>query len=106
MYHLVCGCVGDDAGKITDTVMIKHGDSDNDDDYGVRRLRYRLQESPVLSKRRVHFLDFMLDVHQRMHRCRQRGISGELMVSTVTDEILEEGWLLCFDEMQVTRLSR
>lgn len=57
----------------------------------------------MTSKRRVHFLDFMLDVHQRMHRCRQRGISGELMVSTVTDEILEEGWLLCFDEMQVTR---
>lgn len=31
------------------------------------------------------------------------------MVSTVTDEILEEGWLLCFDEMQVltvTRVSR
>lgn len=59
------------------------------------------QESPVTSKRRVHFLDFMLDVHQRMHKCRQRGISGEVMVSTVTDEILEEGWLLCFDEMQV-----
>lgn len=58
----------------------------------------------MTSKRRVHFLDFMLDVHQRMHRCRQRGISGELMVSTVTDEILEEGWLLCFDEMQVTRV--
>ena len=55
----------------------------------------------MASKRRVHFLDFMLDVHQRMHRCRQRGISGEVMVSTVTDEILEDGWLLCFDEMQV-----
>lgn len=59
------------------------------------------QESTVASKRRVHFLDFMLDVHQRMHRCRQRGVSGEAMVSTVTDEILEDGWLLCFDEMQV-----
>lgn len=64
-----------------------------------------LQESPVTSKRRVHFLDFMLDVHGRMHRCRQRGISGEVMVSTVTEEILQEGWLLCFDEMQV-RASR
>eukprot|EP00752_Nemacystus_decipiens_P012674 g11227.t1 len=63
------------------------------------------QESPVASKRRVHFLDFMLDVHQRMHRCRQRGISGEVMVSTVTDEILQEGWLLCFDEMQVTDIA-
>lgn len=59
------------------------------------------QESPVSSKRRVHFLDFMLDVHGRMHRCRQRGISGEVMVSTVIDEILQQGWLLCFDEMQV-----
>ncbi|CAM9194857.1 unnamed protein product [Ectocarpus fasciculatus] len=63
------------------------------------------QESPVTSKRRVHFLDFMLDVHQRMHKCRQRGISGEVMVSTVTDEILQEGWLLCFDEMQVTDIA-
>lgn len=61
------------------------------------------QESPVESKRRVHFLDFMLDVHERMHRCRQQGISGEAMVSHVADEILEEGWLLCFDEMQVLR---
>eukprot|EP00904_Undaria_pinnatifida_P007899 jgi/Undpi1/4239/HiC_scaffold_16.g07605.m1 len=63
------------------------------------------QESPVTSKRRVHFLDFMLDVHSRMHRCRQRGISGEDMMSIVTDEILEEGWLLCFDEMQVTDIA-
>lgn len=43
----------------------------------------------------------MLDVHDRMHNCRKRGISGEVMVATVTDEILQEGWLLCFDEMQV-----
>lgn len=46
----------------------------------------------------------MLDVHQRMHKCRQRGVSGEAMVSTVIDEILQEGWLLCFDEMQVFSL--
>lgn len=59
----------------------------------------------MTSKRRVHFLDFMLDVHSRMHRCRQRGISGEDMMSIVTDEILEEGWLLCFDEMQVQQRS-
>ncbi|CAM9578224.1 unnamed protein product [Scytosiphon promiscuus] len=63
------------------------------------------KESTVASKRRVHFLDFMLDVHQRMHKCRQRGISGEVMVSTVIDEILQEGWLLCFDEMQVTDIA-
>lgn len=61
------------------------------------------QESPVISKRRVHFLDFMLDVHERMHQCRKRGISGENMVASVTEEILREGWLLCFDEMQVGR---
>ena len=59
----------------------------------------------MTSKRRVHFLDFMLDVHGRMHRCRKRGISGEVMMSMVTDEILEEGWLLCFDEMQVEQQS-
>lgn len=57
----------------------------------------------MTSKRRVHFLEFMLDVHDRMHNCRKRGISGEIMVATVTDEILQEGWLLCFDEMQVKK---
>lgn len=58
------------------------------------------------SKRRVHFFEFMLDVHDRMHSCRKRGISGEVMVATVTDEILQQGWLLCFDEMQVKRIFR
>lgn len=95
-------------------VMVKYKNNgsdtdyeDSDDDLNDNNLIF-LQESPVTSKRRVHFLDFMLDVHGRMHKCRQRGISGEVMVSTVTDEILQEGWLLCFDEMQVfaTRYSQ
>ncbi|CAM9355328.1 unnamed protein product [Discosporangium mesarthrocarpum] len=63
------------------------------------------QESTVKKKRRVHFVDFMLDVHERMHSCRQRGVTGDAMVYNVTEELLEQGWLLCFDEMQVTDIA-
>ncbi|CAM9395579.1 unnamed protein product, partial [Choristocarpus tenellus] len=63
------------------------------------------KESTVRSKRRVHFVDFMMDVHARMHRCRQRGVSGDAMVYSVTEDLHDLGWLLCFDEMQVTDIA-
>ena len=74
---------------------------------------------PVEQKRRVHFNKFMLDVHARLHRLRPaaradaslasgvgRAASGALdPMEVVTAELLDEGWLLCFDEFQVTDIA-
>ena len=56
---------------------------------------------PVEAKRRVHFNQFMLDVHARLHRLRGRD-DGVEPVIVVVRELMEEGWLLCFDEFQVS----
>ena len=53
-------------------------------------------------KRRVHFNEFMLDVHQRLHRLNTMGGSEEDAAGIVATELVNEGWLICFDEFQVT----
>jgi len=57
-------------------------------------------------KRRVHFDEFMLDIHDRVHKLRLRRNSKENFdsVPMVADTILEQSWLLCFDEFQVCTL--
>ncbi|CAM9964533.1 unnamed protein product, partial [Phaeothamnion confervicola] len=48
----------------------------------------------------------MLDVHRRMHAARGRGVTGSAMVAAIADELVAEcGWLLCFDEFQVTDIA-
>ena len=48
----------------------------------------------------VHFNDFMLDVHKRLHQLRDHGTEAIPMLNA---EICNKGWLLCFDEFQVLR---
>lgn len=84
-------------------------------------------------KKRAHFHEYMIDVHQRLFNMQQRdagrmqkcdtqwtaasaeaqrkslstlgsGSSGDL-VERVADELLAEAELLCFDEFQVTNIS-
>ncbi|CAF1107196.1 unnamed protein product [Adineta steineri] len=57
---------------------------------------------PIKEKRRVHFNSFMLEFHNRMHRLRSNNaaVSDDLLGSVV-EEILNEVWLLCFDEFMV-----
>ncbi|XP_075939660.1 lactation elevated protein 1 homolog B isoform X1 [Anarhichas minor] len=63
-------------------------------------------------KKRVHFNGFMLDIHKRIHRRKQRlpkrGL-GKMFtydpISPVAMEISEETCLLCFDEFQVTDIA-
>ena len=67
------------------------------------------ETSPVERKRRAHFHEFMLDVHERIHAVRQemkRGEhEGEDPIRLVADALAEEAWLLCFDEFHVTDIA-
>ena len=57
-------------------------------------------EIDVHPKRRVHFSEFMLEVHERLRIARQREEGDP--IEPVAEQIADEAKLLCFDEMQVT----
>jgi cell division protein ZapE len=65
--------------------------------------------SPVQRKRRVHFHEFMIDVHERVHGFRQKmkvgGYAGEDPIELTAKELAREAWLLCFDEFHVTDIA-
>jgi cell division protein ZapE len=65
--------------------------------------------SPVVRKRRVHFHEFMVDVHERIHDWRERRrrgeLSGEDPIAPVAGALAAEAWLLCFDEFHVTDIA-
>jgi cell division protein ZapE len=67
------------------------------------------ETSPVARKRRAHFHEFMLDVHERVHAIRQqmkRGEhEGEDPIRLVAEELAQQAWLLCFDEFHVTDIA-
>jgi cell division protein ZapE len=67
------------------------------------------EASPVVRKRRAHFHEFMIDVHERVHAIRQKMRLGEYQnedpIKIVADELAEEAWLLCFDEFHVTDIA-
>ena len=61
-------------------------------------------------KRRVHFHEFMADVHERVHVYRQEIKNGEMAerrdpIHRAAAAIAEETWLLCFDEFHVTDIA-
>ena len=63
----------------------------------------------VKRKRRVHFHEFMTEVHERIYRYRQDIKTGALPdhdpLYRAADAIAEEAWLLCFDEFHVTDIA-
>jgi len=67
------------------------------------------ETTPVVRKRRAHFHEFMLDVHERIHVIRQkmkRGEhAGEDPIRLVAEELAQQAWLLCFDEFHVTDIA-
>ncbi len=67
------------------------------------------EASPVLRKRRAHFHEFMLDVHERIYGYRQkmkRGEhAGEDPIRLTAMQLAQEAWLLCFDEFHVTDIA-
>src|SRR5262249_25732920 len=67
------------------------------------------ETSPVIRKRRVHFHEFMSDVHERVHVYRQEAKNGDANgsdpIQRTAAAIAEESWLLCFDEFHVTDIA-
>ncbi len=65
--------------------------------------------SPVARKRRVHFHEFMTDVHERIYALRQKAklgeTNGEDPIVLTAAAIAQETWLLCFDEFHVTDIA-
>ncbi len=56
-------------------------------------------------KRRVHFHEFMLEIHETMHRWRRRDGKLQDPLPKIAAEIANETWLLCFDEFQVENIA-
>ena len=62
-------------------------------------------------KKRVHFNAFMLDIHRRIHLLKDTFVrqsseknaraSNYDPIPPVASSIVEESWLICFDEFQV-----
>jgi cell division protein ZapE len=67
------------------------------------------EASPVVRKRRAHFHEFMIDVHERVHLLRQKMKLGEYAgqdpIELAAIELAQEAWLLCFDEFHVTDIA-
>ena len=65
--------------------------------------------APVAKKRRVHFHEFMAEVHESIHAARLE-IKGNVAangnaIARVAGQIADECWLLCFDEFHVTDIA-
>lgn len=66
---------------------------------------------PHLTKRRIHFHQFMQDVHKRSHEIlkeyhERSGTDGDIdTVPILANEIAHQGRVLCFDEFQVTDVA-
>jgi cell division protein ZapE len=65
--------------------------------------------SPVARKRRVHFHEFMAEVHERVQGFRNKLKFGEVRdgdpIQLTAAAIADETWLLCFDEFHVTDIA-
>jgi cell division protein ZapE len=64
---------------------------------------------PVKRKRRTHFHQFLLDVHERLRVYRHKLKYGEVPdgdpVHLTAADIADEAWVLCFDEFHVTDIA-
>ncbi|RYE32749.1 MAG: cell division protein ZapE [Hyphomicrobiales bacterium] len=67
------------------------------------------EAAPVKRKRRVHFHEFLADVHGRINTYRQKIKSGEVKegdpIAPVAADLADEAYLLCFDEFTVTDIA-
>ena len=63
------------------------------------------EAAPVTAKRRVHFHEFMQEVHGLIHRFRQAGGAGDSPILQAAATVADQVSLLCFDEMEVRDIA-
>jgi protein AFG1 len=68
-------------------------------------LFYDTLPSNVTSKTRIHFHNFMQDVHKRLHAMKMKYGNDLDAVPFVAADIAEKGNVLCFDEFQCTDVA-
>ncbi|KAI2636096.1 AFG1-like ATPase [Xylaria nigripes] len=68
-------------------------------------LFYDTLPSTVKAKTRIHFHNFMQDVHKRLHRMKMQHGNDIDAVPFVAADIAEQGNVLCFDEFQCTDVA-
>ncbi|KAE9364986.1 AFG1-like ATPase [Stipitochalara longipes BDJ] len=60
---------------------------------------------PSVTSRRIHFHEFMMDIHTRLHRARsEAAFAGDPLIQIGRD-VKNESRVLCFDEFQVTDIA-
>lgn len=68
-------------------------------------LFYDTLPKSVKSKTRIHFHNFMQDVHKRLHKMKMEHGNDIDAVPFVAADIAEQGNVLCFDEFQCTDVA-
>lgn len=68
-------------------------------------LFYDTLPSSVKSKTRIHFHNFMQDVHKRLHKIKMEHGADADAIPFVAADIAEKGNVLCFDEFQCTDVA-
>ncbi|KAF6813710.1 AFG1-like ATPase [Colletotrichum sojae] len=68
-------------------------------------LFYDTLPSSVKSKTRIHFHNFMQDVHKRLHKMKMQYGNDVDAVPFIAADIAEQGNVLCFDEFQCTDVA-
>lgn len=63
------------------------------------------ENTAVAGKRRVHFHEFMRDVHMSIHAWRKAGAKGDDPIPALVADLAANAWLLCLDELQVTDIG-
>ncbi len=66
---------------------------------------YDTLPSNVTSKTRIHFHNFMQDVHKRLHKIGVEHGNDVDGVPFIAADIAEKGNVLCFDEFQCTDVA-
>lgn len=64
------------------------------------------ETTQIRKKRRIHYHQFMRNVHQTAHRLRtQDKLSGDAILTRLATMTIEQVWLLCLDEFQVVDIA-
>lgn len=62
--------------------------------------------APVKARRRVHFQEFMRDIHADLHAWRSTGTSkGDDPILPLAEKIAADSWLLCLDELEIRDIA-